>query len=314
MSLPHLTAADLAALALHPAAIRDALAATLRAQARAQVHAAPKSMLSPKDGRLLLTTLAADDETGILAVKSLVQNPANPARGLPSVGALVTAINAETGAPIATLDGNWITAERTAALSMLAAQFLARESATRVAFLGAGVQASSHLAALAALYPLREIIVHARSAPKRLLAQARALGLAASVADTPRAAVNGADIVISAMSRDHAAPDTLDATWLAPGAFASFVDLGHNWARAPLRALDILALDDLAQERAMPPKTRLAPLDAFHGDLPALLSGACAPRRTESQRTGFLFRGPATADLSLTTLALKAAGLTPSAS
>ncbi|WP_322867032.1 NAD(P)-binding domain-containing protein [Aquicoccus sp. G2-2] len=314
MPLPHLTDADLEALALAPATIRDALAETLRAQARAHVHSAPKSMLAPKDGRLLLTTLAADDETGILAVKSLVQNPANAARGLPSVGALVTAINAQTGAPIATLDGNWITAARTAALSMLAAQFLARDDAQTVGFLGSGVQASSHLTALAALYPLRSIVIHARSAPTRLLAQAKALGLSASTVDSPRAAISHADIVISAMSRDHAAPDTLDADWLAPGAFASFVDLGHNWARPSFATLDILALDDLTQERAMTPETRLAPLDAFHGDLPALLSGTCPARQSAAQRTGFLFRGPATADLSLTALALKAAGLTPSPS
>ena len=49
MPLPHLSAADLDALDLSPAEIRDALADTIRARAAGLVHAAPKTMLKPGD-------------------------------------------------------------------------------------------------------------------------------------------------------------------------------------------------------------------------------------------------------------------------
>ncbi|MDQ2089933.1 ornithine cyclodeaminase family protein [Marimonas arenosa] len=312
MPIPHLSAADLDALALTAAEIRDALAATLRAQATGTVHAAPKTMLKPGDGRLLMTTLAADDRAGVMAVKSLVQNPANRARGLPYSDALVTALDASSGRPIATLDGGWITAHRTAALTMLAAHFLARDNATTAGFLGAGVQAQSHLAALVQLYPLTHLRIHSRSAPDRLAGHARALGLSVEITGSPRAAIAGADIVISAMSRDT--PDTggLDASWLSPGSFASLVDLGHTWARAPLGRLDALVLDDLAQERSLAADTRLAPLEVVAGDLADLVAGRLPPRQDPDQRFAFLFRGPASADLSLTALALQKAGLVAS--
>lgn len=311
MPIPHLAATDLDALGLTAMQKRDALADAIRAQETGQVHSAPKSMLKPTDGRLLMTTLAADDRSGVMAVKSLVQNPANRARGLPYSNALVTALDAATGQPIATLDGNWITAHRTAALSMLAAQYLARDDAATVAFLGAGVQAQSHLAALAQLYPLTSIRIHARSAPDRLESQAAVLGLTTRRTASARAAIDGADIVISAVSRGDPDLGAIDAGWLAPGAFASLVDLGHNWARPALADLDALLIDDLAQEETIDPESRLAPLDTITGDLAGLVGGATAPRQDPAQRMAFLFRGPATADLSLTALALHHAGLLP---
>ena len=310
MTIPHLSAADLDALALTPLAMRDALADTLRAQATGHVHTAPKSMLKPADGRLLMTTLSADDTTGIMAVKALVQNPANRGPGATYIDGTVTAFDAFTGRPLATLDGPWITAQRTAALSMLAAQHLANPQAQTAAFLGAGVQASSHLAALTALYPLKSIRIFSRSAPTRLTEQARSLNLAVAIADTARSALSGADIVISAVSRD--APATpVDPAWLAPGAFAALVDLGHGWPRDALATLDALYIDDLAQERVMPTDTRLADLDAVAGDLMALVTGAAPARQTPDQRIAFLSRGPAASDLSLVALALQQAGLAP---
>ena len=307
----HLTAKDLDALALSAAERRDALEAVLR---RENVHSAPKTMVKPGDGRLLMSTLAADDESGVMAVKALVQNPANAARGLPYSSAIVLALDAATGQPIATLDGNWITAHRTAALSMLAAKYLARAEAASVAFLGAGVQAQSHLEALAELYPLREVRIHARSAPEALTAMAEAKGLAASQCASAQEAIGGADIVISALSRDTPDRREIDAGWLAPGAFASLVDLGHNWARGPLERLDLLVIDDLAQEASLPEDQRLAPLEAFHGDLGGLARGALHGRQGVDQRAAFLFRGPATGDLALTALALRRAGLAYSVS
>ncbi|MEZ5714018.1 MAG: ornithine cyclodeaminase family protein [Paracoccaceae bacterium] len=308
-ALPHLSAAALDALALTPAEIRDALADTIRARAAGQVLSAPKSMLKPGDGRLAMTTLALDDQTGVMVVKALVQNPANPARGLASVNGAILALDAATGLPLATLDGPWITAQRTAALSMLAAQHLARPEAATVAFLGAGVQAQSHLAALAALYPLTALRVWSRTEPHALSTQAATLGLPLAHSATAREAIAGADIVISTLGRAAPPSGALDAGWLAPGSFAALVDLGHDWAPAALAALDLLAIDDLDQERSLPPDTRLAPLDAISGDLPALVAGTLAPRRDADQRTAFLFRGPAFADLSLAALALARADL-----
>ncbi len=89
------------------------------------VHAAPKSSLALEDGRFYMSTLAAIDPPGFMATKSLGLSGKNTGRGLDSIASIIVLFDAETGHPVAIMDGNWITAKRTAAISALAASFLA---------------------------------------------------------------------------------------------------------------------------------------------------------------------------------------------
>ena len=73
----------------------------------------------------------------------------NESRGLPSHLATILLLNPDTGALEAILDGRYITEARTAAVSAVSARHLARADATRLAIIGTGVQARSHLEALA---------------------------------------------------------------------------------------------------------------------------------------------------------------------
>ena len=71
-------------------------------------------------------------------------------------------LDSETGLPVAILDGNWITAVRTAGLSATAAKYMATKDSAVAAFIGCGVQAKSHLRALADVFPLQRIKVFGR--------------------------------------------------------------------------------------------------------------------------------------------------------
>ena len=96
--------------------------------------------------------------------------PANHARGLPSHLATIVLLDPETGALMAILDGRYITEARTAAVSAVSADVLARRDAGILAILGSGVQARSHLQALKCVRALREVRVWSpdRIAPHRL--------------------------------------------------------------------------------------------------------------------------------------------------
>jgi alanine dehydrogenase len=83
----------------------------------------------------------------------------NEARGLPSHLATIVLLDADTGALQAILDGRYITEARTAAVSAVSARHLARAGASRLAIIGSGVQARSHLEALAEVRSLREVRV-----------------------------------------------------------------------------------------------------------------------------------------------------------
>lgn len=76
---------------------------------------------------------------GHAVIKWVTSFPINLKRGLPTVKAIVLVSNAETGMPVAVLEGSALTALRTGAAAVLAAETLARTDAKTVAVIGAGV-------------------------------------------------------------------------------------------------------------------------------------------------------------------------------
>ncbi len=310
MRVARFTAADLDALGITTAAICDAIEAVIAATDTGGAASAPKAMLTRPDGRYMMTTMATLDSPPLLVVKTMLQNPANPAAGRPYIDGIVNVLDAQTGQPLALIDGPWLTAHRTAALSGVAARRLAPPEARILALLGAGVQAASHLAAMSALFPLEEVRIVGRSPDntERLAARARAVGLSARILPEPRAAIEGADIVVSAMSRDSDPTGAIDAGWLAAGSFAALPDLGHHWMAAGLGAFSPLVVDDMAQENGLPETARIAPSDLIHGDLADLVLGRLPVGRSDHHPSGFVFRGHASGDLALAWQVLERAG------
>jgi ornithine cyclodeaminase len=120
----------------------------------------------------------------------------NDERGLPSHQGLITLIDAETGTPLALMDGTRITAMRTAAVSAVATRHLARTDASVATIIGTGVQARTHAEALACVRELSEIrIVGRRPDAAQQLAAELADRLPARAFDDAAAALDGADIV-----------------------------------------------------------------------------------------------------------------------
>jgi ornithine cyclodeaminase len=126
--------------------------------------------------------------------------PDNGARGLPSIQGDIVVFDAVTGQRTALLDGPTVTARRTAAVSLLAAQLLAPHRDGPLLIVGAGVQGRSHLEAFAAGLGVREVLVHSRSAGSAdaQVAHARWLGLSARRVDDPDAALADCPLVVSA--------------------------------------------------------------------------------------------------------------------
>ncbi len=298
-AIPHLDAAALEALAISPTEAVASIEDCIRAAAAGTIQTAPKAALQPPDGRYIMATLAACDDPPVVAVKALVLNPDNARRGLAPINAVVTLLDSRSGLPLATIDGNWITAVRTAALSACAATRLARPGSTSLAFIGTGVQARSHLTSLAALFDLTEVRAFGRGAEsmRAFCELARGLGLRPAVTTSAAEAVEGADIVVSSIPHGSDFAPRLDARQLAPGAFVAMVDLGRAWEPESLSSFDCLVIDDLDQERAM--STKLAPPELVGGDLSGLVLGKISGRRTARDRTAFLFRGHALGDLAL---------------
>ncbi|MEW2390440.1 ornithine cyclodeaminase family protein [Streptomyces venezuelae] len=166
----------------------------------------PRSAVGTGDGDLLLMPAVYGST---LAVKLITLFDGAPALGLPTVQGLVAVFDARTGAPTAVVDAQALTEIRTAAVTSLATDVLARKDAATLAVIGAGAQARSHLEGLAPLRAWREVRLHSRDAGRahRLAAWARTSGPGLDVTVCSRAedAVRDADVICTVTS----SPDPL---------------------------------------------------------------------------------------------------------
>lgn len=140
---------------------------------------------------------------GVLGIKAVSVFPDNPARGLPTITAVVLIQDAATGAPLGLLEGASLTALRTGAASGLATRLLSRPEAGICALFGAGAQARTQLEAVCAVREITQVRVVGRDAARveRFVSWARGqpwLRDATVVATSAALAVRGADIVITA--------------------------------------------------------------------------------------------------------------------
>jgi 1-piperideine-2-carboxylate/1-pyrroline-2-carboxylate reductase [NAD(P)H] len=120
-----------------------------------------------------------------LAITKLITyTPANAARGLPSIQGDVVVFDIATGQRCAVLDGPTVTARRTAAVSLLAAQTLALQPHGPLLIVGAGVQGRSHLEAFVTGLKVREVYIHSRSAASAQALAQQAVALFAKLGVT----------------------------------------------------------------------------------------------------------------------------------
>ena len=158
-------------------------------------------------------------------VKLLVMTPDNPKRGLDSHQGGVMLFDGATGVPMALVDATAITAIRTAAVTGVASAALAPSRVRRVAVIGAGHQASTHVAALRLAHPGATIVLGSRT-PAKAAELAKELGCeaAASVAD----ALRDADVVCTVT---NSAVPVIEQAWLKPGCHLNLVGASLPSAR-----------------------------------------------------------------------------------
>lgn len=172
--------------------------------------------------------------TQFYGLKTINIAPGNAARGLPGLHAVYQLFDATTGVPLALLDGDEITARRTAAASALAASLLLPPGGRRLLVVGAGRVARLLPQAYAAVRPLDGVTVWARSGAQAqaLAADWRAQGFAAQAAPDLADAVRAADIVSCATL---ATEPLVQGAWLAAG---SHLDLIGSFTPAMREADD----------------------------------------------------------------------------
>jgi ornithine cyclodeaminase/alanine dehydrogenase-like protein (mu-crystallin family) len=255
-------------------------------------------------------------EESSYGLKALVVSPANPGLGLDSHLGLVILSDGQTGEPRALLNASAVTTIRTAAVSVLATELLARPEAATLAIIGTGAQAQAHALAFSQCRPLDSIRIAGRT-------QAKAQDLAADlrprldvdIAASPSVqdAVTGADIIVTVTS---SARPVLRRDWIAAGAHLNAVGASQPAAReidgATVAAAALFAdsRESLEAESGDYLEARAEGLigpDHLRAELGAVLSGAAPGRTSDTEITMFESLGLAVQDLAAARSACAAA-------
>ncbi|MFJ9893076.1 ornithine cyclodeaminase family protein [Streptomyces sp. NPDC091280] len=161
-----------------------------------------------------VSRLSAD--TGAVAKFGSV-NPANARAGLPTVHAVISALDPHTGRLVAVMDGTAVTTLRTAAGSALAVDALANPDAAHLAVLGSGTQALAHVRAIAQVRDLAAVRLWSPDPARRTRAAATLdaeLPFPVEAVDSAHRAVTDASLVATCTL---STTPVVRGAWLAPG-------------------------------------------------------------------------------------------------
>ena len=194
----------------------DALASL----ARGEVFQPLRTIVRPPDSRGLLGLMPAyrGGEQGAFGMKAICVFPGNPSIGKDAHQGMVILFSQETGEPLALMNASRITATRTAAVSAVATRLLARPDAAELGVIGAGVQARTHLVALASVRAIKRARVACRN-PEHAAQLVREMqdkvSFPIEAVSSNEAAVRDADIVVTATSAHE---PVIQRDWIADGA------------------------------------------------------------------------------------------------
>jgi ornithine cyclodeaminase/alanine dehydrogenase-like protein (mu-crystallin family) len=210
----------------------EAMADALRTLASGDARLPLRPVVMLPDGRGAFAVMPAYlGGPPAIGLKAITVFPGNHGTPLDSHQGAVLLFDAERGSLLAMIDASSVTAIRTAAVSAVATRLLAREDAGDLALLGTGVQALSHLDALARVRALRRVRAYSRDPNnvRGFVERAKErLGIRVEAAASAEDAVRGADLVCTATA---SRTPVLEGAWLSAGTHVNAVGASVKDAR-----------------------------------------------------------------------------------
>ncbi len=292
---------------LTPTACIDAMDRAMRAVSRSEVDIPPRQFIpiAGSDSASLGVMPGSSGGLEVYGAKILSLHRDNAEKGYPAIQGFVCLFDRDSGRPLAIVDGAMLTALRTAAASALATRSLARSDASSHGVFGTGVQAQSHIDAVAAVRDIERIVIWGR---RKDAVESLAVSLRANY---------DIDIVAAADARDAAACDIvstvtaspepiLHGRWVRPGAHINLVGAHESHTREADSQLISAArvYVDLLESALRESGDLLIPIaeGAFAatdviGELGALLDGGIQGRESDDAITVYKSLGIVAQDL-----------------
>ena len=197
----------------------------LNALAAGKAHQPLRTIIRPPDAKGVMGLMPAymSGEVAAFGLKAICVFAGNPAVGKDSHQGGVLLFSAETGELLALMNASAITAIRTAAVSGVATNILAREDAGNLAILGSGVQARSHLTAMSHVRSIKHCRIASRNfehAQKFAAEMKQEVSFPIEPVATVAEALEGADLIVTTTT---AKEPIVRREWIAPGTHLNLV-------------------------------------------------------------------------------------------
>ena len=288
----------------------EAIEGMFREKAAGRYEMPPKPGVHPQPDAFIHAMPAFIPALGSVGVKWVSGYPQNQRKGLPYISGLLILNDPDTGIPTAVMDCVWITAVRTGAATAVAARCLARPDSRTLGILGCGVQGRSNVEALREVFRIERVFaydVRQQASEEFAASVSAAFHVEATAVKTPREAVSGCDIVVTAgpiLRTPHA---TIQPGWFEPGAFASLVDFDSYWSAEALAEVDKFCTDDIPQFRHYREIGYFQHAPEVYAEIGQLVTGQKAGRENPRERTIACNLGIALDDMAVAPLVLEKA-------
>jgi len=280
----------------------------LTSLANGLVYQPLRTIVRPPDAQGLMGLMPSyiSGDRPAYGLKAICLFANNPQKGKDAHQGGVLLFSAETGELLALMNASAITAIRTAAVSGVATDVLARNDAVDLAIIGAGVQAHTHLAAISSVRPITRCRVASQNVENTRRFTEREQHLyrfPIEAVETVEAAVTSADIVVTATTSSE---PVVYREWISNGTHLNVVGSSTPWARevdSATMAASSLFVDRTestiaeAGDYLFAVKDGSIAPDHIRGELGEVLTGRKLGRTTEDEITLFKSLGLAVEDL-----------------
>jgi 2,3-diaminopropionate biosynthesis protein SbnB len=252
----------------------------------------------------------------ICGMKWIAGFPKNPVKyGIPRAHALTILNDAETGVPLAVMDGTYISAMRTGAVTGVGARYLANSDSEVIGIIGCGVQAKTQVMAIQAAIPSVNVVraydIRKEAVDQFLQWVAETLKLKCEAAESPRYAVEGSDIIVTATVADE--PIVKDS-WLKKGSLFAHVGSYQEEEEAVIFNADKVVVDiwEEVLHRGTPLLARLFNAwkigeERIHANIGAIINGKKKGRENREERIFFSPLGLGSEDIGVASLVYREA-------
>ena len=246
---------------------------------------------------------------GALGVKSVTVYKDNPStHGLPATLATIVLMDSRTGQTLAVMDGGYITAMRTGAVTGLATKYLARDDASIAGVMGSGVQARTQLWGMASGADIEKALAFSLDPPEaqRTFADdaAEMLGIPVEVAQSGEDLVRSVDVLSLATT---ATTPIIDVDWVQPGLHINGIGshaVGVREIDTATMVRSKLVCDNVdaclaeAGDVQIPIEEGAMTADDIYGEIGELITGAKPGRESDEEVTIFKSVGLSIQDIS----------------